>query len=334
MSSGMAVKFIVWMPRSSAFSSTRGADNAAPQEYNILKFLKLTVRVLASCMFLSIAATSFAQNAATPAPFPGGSILSGGSAAGTTTSVVSATISPRVMAVLQAAKDAGRNMHAYAKVGDSITASQRFMIGFNKHEYDLGENAYLEETIAYFEGAHWRESIAAQPGFNAASLLDPLQADDPQCEPNETPLACEYRVYNPAIAIIMLGAVDVNPSTQYDIASYETFMTQIIEYSLEQNVVPVLTTFPFALDYYPDKSIAYNALIRELAQRYEIPLIDLQTPAAGLPHGGVQEDGFHLTTRGDDMIDIHNGDQHRYGIILRNLLTLQLLDTMRHAMPQ
>ena len=47
-------------------------------------------------------------------------------------------------------------------------------------------------------------SEAVRTGFNVASVLTPLFANPENCQPGETPLVCEIRIWNPSIVIISM----------------------------------------------------------------------------------------------------------------------------------
>ncbi|MEL6268301.1 MAG: GDSL-type esterase/lipase family protein [Chloroflexota bacterium] len=214
---------------------------------------------------------------------------------------------------------------AFSKVGDSITANQAFMLGYDGGEYDLGVHGELQSTIDAYRGSFARSSLAAAAGFNAPAVLDPIWATDELCLPEESPLACEYRVHEPDVAIILLGGVDVQ---LYRLDEFDTAMKQIVDYTISRGIVPVLTTFPTAPSYYPAESEAFNQAIRQIAQQKRLPLIDLRSAVQGLPDGGLKSDGFHLTERGDYHIDL-NGEQNQYGLTMRNFVTLQTLHSLR-----
>jgi SH3-like domain-containing protein len=240
--------------------------------------------------------------------------------------VVVSGISGRVRQIYLQGQALGNNAYAFSKVGDSITANQNFFEGFDSGNYDLGAAyGYLQDTIDFFSGSFWRKSYAASSAFNAAAVLAPMWADPTICLPNETPMDCEYREQRPAISIIMLGSIDVQ---LYDASAFHSYMDIIVQSTISQGIIPVLTTFPNGPNYYPQNSEVYNGIIREIANREQIPLIELRYPAMGMPNNGVLPDEFHLSQRGDDYISF-SGDQNQYALTLRDLLTLQMLHDIR-----
>jgi hypothetical protein len=68
-------------------------------------------------------------------------------------------------------------------------------------------------------------------------------------------------------------------------------MRKIIEYTIEQGVLPVLGTKADNIE--GDHSI--NATMARLAAEYQIPLWNYWRAVQDLPGHGLQEDGSHLT---------------------------------------
>lgn len=215
----------------------------------------------------------------------------------------------------------GNNPVGFSKVGDCGGTTSWFLSDFDRGAsfYRLGEYDELEPVIQTFEGSYARTSLAAKAGFNAASLFSPLWANRQQCQPDEGPLACEYRLHRPTIAFIMIGSNDV-----WHQDSFENQMRQAIEYSIENGVLPVLSTK--ADDLEGDGSI--NATIARLAQEYEIPLINYWAAVQSLPSRGLQEDGVHLTWAGNRFDD---PEAMKHAWPWRNLTTLQMLDAIWNA---
>ncbi len=133
----------------------------------------------------------------------------------------------------------------------------------------------LSSVIQEFQGSYDRVSLAARSGFNSSALFVPLWSDRTYCQASEAPLACEYRVHKPSMAFIMLGTNDVwHPD------EFEPQMRKIIEYSIANGVIPILSTK--ADNQEGDYSI--NATIARLAWEYDIPLWNFWAavqPAAG-----------------------------------------------------
>lgn len=243
------------------------------------------------------------------------------------------TLSNRVLEIFEAGQAMGNRARVFSKVGDSITATQPSLIGFGNGNYDLGAYAYLQPTIDFFSvsprpelaNSFSNRSFAAKGGFNTATLLTPTRADPQHCHAGESPLPCEYRIVRPAVAVIMLGSVDVQV---YGVDEFRRAMQGVVDYSIEQGVIPVLTTFPSREEFEWSDSLAFNQVIREIAEAEQVPLIDFWRISRGMPNYGLDADHFHLSWRGNDYIDF-NGEQHQYGLTMRSLLTLQTLDILR-----
>lgn len=260
------------------------------------------------------------QNPVAPPPAAGQPPPSGGG---------TFAISQRTRQIYQTGRQRGNQPTVFSKVGDSITANQPFLVGYDSNQYNLGPYGGLQATINQFRGSFGRTSLSAFEGFNAAAMLDPIWATDPRCTGGESPLACEVRVMRPSVAIIMLGSVDVQ---LYSAGEFNTYMSQIVNYLISQGVIPVLTTFPNVSGYYPAESEAFNSVIRSIAAQNQTPLIDLRSVAMGMPGSGVEGDGFHLTHRGDSFIDL-NGEQNQFSMTMRNFMTLQMLESIWRGVP-
>jgi hypothetical protein len=228
------------------------------------------------------------------------------------------TVSQNVKDIFTRGQALGDNPHAFSKIGDCETAAQWFLGDFDMKpdHYSLGKYTDLNAVIQQFSGSFIRSSLASRIGFNAASVLNPIWADLNQCQANETPLACEYRVERPAFAFILLGTNDV-----YHQASFESNLRQIIEYSIQQGVIPILATKASNLE----GNHAINIIIARLAYEYDIPLWNFWLAVQPLPNGGLQADNEHLTWN-PNFFD--NPLNMKAGWTIRNLTALQVLSAV------
>ena len=219
----------------------------------------------------------------------------------------------------------GNRADAFSLVGDSNTDNPAFLAPFDQGHYDLGPYDDLELTIHYFKGSFSRHSPAAVGGFSTAKVLNPANAGD-GCASGETPLACEYRLQKPSVALILLGTGD-----QHAWSSFEGRYRQIIEYTVKQGIVPVLITKADDLEYTEDKGPAgfINGVIVRLSQEYDVPLLNLRQAVDPLPNRGCKPDGFHFNTPPDGQSADFTGDHLNYGFNMRNLTALQMLDALR-----
>ena len=224
-------------------------------------------------------------------------------------------------------QELGRDPTHFSKVGDCQTNTGFYLVDFD-HEgwYGLGEYAYLQDTIDYYQGSFSRTSLAMRDGYNVAAILTALRADPKQCEKGENPIQCEFRLHNPSIAIISLET-NFNDRPADD---YGKYMRQIIEYSIEQGVVPILATKGDNVE--GDNSI--NAEIAEIAVEYDIPLWNLWAALQPLPNQGHDtelNDGFHLSFSRNFFDQPKN---MLSGWPWRNLTALQALDAVRTGLNQ
>ena len=233
-------------------------------------------------------------------------------------------VSPRVKEIYERGLELGNNPRAFSKVGDCGSTPAWFLGDFDRgpRYYSLGDYQSLAGIIQEFQGSFARTSLAAKSGFNASSVFAPLWANRKFCDSNETPLACEYRLHRPVIAFITLGTNDV-----WHRDTFEAQIRRIIEFSIENGVVPILATK--ADDEEGDGSI--NATIAVLALEYEIPLWNYWLAVQPLPDHGLQDDQAHITwgpNRFDDPLAMEKGWP------VRNLTALQVLDAVWRAVAE
>lgn len=230
----------------------------------------------------------------------------------------------------------GNRADVFSKVGDSNTANGDFMrpFGMAGNICDLGSYAYLQATIDHFStpprpgvrNSFDTLGFATQRAMSMVSILDPIWAIAPECEATESSLLCEYRMNRPSIAVIMLGRVD---SEYGDADLFRASTTRVVQLSIEHGVIPVLTTFVMLPEnIYWKNTLEYNAILVEIAQTYDIPLINLWAATQTLPQYGIGPDLSHLSHALGEFCNF-TGSELRYGGTLRNLLSLQALDEIR-----
>ena len=219
----------------------------------------------------------------------------------------------------------GNRNYAFSKVGDSNTDNPAFLTPFDQGTFNLGSYVDLATTINYFRGSFARASHAAVGGFSTAKVLDPSLAGA-GCAGGETPLACEYRLNKPSVALILLGTGD-----QHSWQGFEARYRKIIEYSIQQGVVPVLITKADDLESKEDTAPAgfTNETIRRLALEYDVPLLDLRHAVEPLPNLGCGPDGFHYNSPADGQTATFDAAHLTYGFNMRNLTALEALEALR-----
>jgi hypothetical protein len=231
--------------------------------------------------------------------------------------------------IFQHGQTLGNHPELFTKVGDCNTASAYFLSAFDGGTYDLGPYQDLQSTIDFFAGSFAHESLAGVVGFNARIMFDPLFVHPSMCNPDEGPLPCEYRRERPSVAVIMLGANDFYNLTE---DQFTDALTRMVQLSLDEGVIPVLTTFPWHQDRMWDKALQLNLITVDIANQYHVPLINLWRAAQNLPNLGLVFSYTHLTDSGfgiDPYKIIFQGQETFSGHALRNLLTLQVLDMLR-----
>ena len=226
-------------------------------------------------------------------------------------------ISQRTTQIYQKGQELGRDPHRFSKIGDCQNVSSYFLSPFEHPTvYRLGEYENLQEAIDWFNGSFSRESLAVKGGFNVAAVLSPLRADSKQCEEGESPAACELRVFNPAFAIISMETWWSGKPE-----NYKKYMRQLIEYLIDQGVIPILATKADNLE----GGNQINQVLGQLAWEYDIPLWNFWASVQSLPDKGLTKDRFHLTLGNYFYDDLQST---KTGWSMRNLTALQALDAV------
>jgi hypothetical protein len=236
-------------------------------------------------------------------------------------------LSAAMVAVFEQGQGHGRNPQQITKVGDSLSADTNYLEPFSRDGAILGPFDYLAPTLDYYGDATVHPSVAARIGLSSLVVFDPFWADKALCEPNESPLDCEYRLTNPSIAFIMFGPNDV---LSMDADTYHDNMRAIIESTLQQGIIPVLSTFSYHPEHeYWLQSVELNLQLVELADEYQLPLMNLWAASRPLPDYGLDRDRIHMLQSGFATLKYDSGHETWYGTSLRNLLALRTLDEIR-----
>jgi hypothetical protein len=239
-------------------------------------------------------------------------------------------VSRKMQGVYRYGQALGNHRNVVTKVGDSVSANPLYLRPMSRGDHELGPYDFLDETIRYFGPSLQSGSVASRIGMTTYVIFDPLWADKAQCNPNEPPLDCEYRLKKPAIAMIMFGPNDVRHMTDAD---FDTQIRQIVDQTIAGGIIPVLSTFSVA----PDdelwwQSINFNLRLTEIATEYEVPLINLWAAARILPEYGLDQDGVHMLNSGFKNLKFSTGHEAWYGTSLQNLLSIRMLDELRHTL--
>lgn len=251
----------------------------------------------------------------------------------TTTSVVNnvastssylSNITSRARQIFLQGQSLGSNRQSFVLVGDSNSESGAFLAAFDQGAYSLGAYSSLQSTVDNFRGSFGRARVAARPGFNSSKVLKPENADKSLCFADESPLVCDYRRARPAVVLILMGTND-----QYYWQDFENNYRQIVEYSISQGVVPILTTKVDDTDANTVGANYINNVIRKLSQTYSVPLLDLRQALTPLPNKGLMDDNLHLNLPPDGKTGIFDAQHLAYGYNMRNLITLQALAVLQ-----
>ena len=212
-------------------------------------------------------------------------------------------------------QEIGRDPHVFSVIGDCQSSPTYFLSMYDEGRYTLEEDqAYLQETIDWYAGSFSHRSLTVKNGMTAPGALNPRWSDTELCESTETPIECEIRLNNPAIILISLGT-NWLPGTAYE--DYVTYLVEVVQNVLDQNVVPVLSTKADNSEGDYNRNIA----AAQVAYEYQIPLWNFWAAVEDLPNYGLdkEREDVYLNYKGWDV---------------RNLSALELLDSIRRELPQ
>ena len=234
-------------------------------------------------------------------------------------------VSDEMRAVYQLGLELGNDPTHFSVIGDCQNVSSYFLSTFeNPDDFSLGdEYAYLQSTIDYYQGSFSRVSVAVKGGFNAAAVISPLRADPEVCNPNESPLDCELRIWRPSIVIVSMETW----WSQKPEEEYEKYMRRVLDRIIETGAVPIIATKADNLE----GNHAINNTVAKLAYEYDVPMWNFWAAVQPLPDKGLSDDGFHLTFGRnffDDPVRMINAWPWR------NLTALQSLDAVRRDLAE
>lgn len=230
--------------------------------------------------------------------------------------VLPAGISARAREILKGGLLNGYDPHSFSKIGDCYASTSWFIADFDLGEqyYNLGPfEADFAPVIDFYQGSFGTHSLAARPGFTAASLLSPTWMNSASCDPHGNPLNCELSAQNSLFAIFSIGTNDAfNPD------QFKDNMREAIEAAIAQKRLPILMTKADDIE----GGHRINQDIADLADEFELPLVNFWAAVQDLPQKGLQQDGVHLTFYKNDFSDPLAYDA---GWTYRNISTLYML---------
>lgn len=203
------------------------------------------------------------------------------------------TLSAKAIQVFLHGQELGNDLHSFSRIGDCQSVPAIFLGIYDTERYWLGPgDEHLQSTIEQFSGSFTRTNMTVKDGFGVASVLTPLMADPKLCQPNETPMDCEYRLHKPIIAFIAMGT-NWKPSAEI---TFDRYLRQIVDFSIENGIIPVLVTKADNIEV--DNLL--NRTIAQVAYDYDMPLFNAWAAVQYLPNHGLEQDRIYLTTEAWD----------------------------------
>jgi hypothetical protein len=254
----------------------------------------------------------------------------------------------RIRAIAARGRALGRSPRSFALIGDSITASPKYLRPFTRgarHQLDedVAERLRIDDaTVVAFYQAH--DSAPSLDAFAAPRVARVGAPSRWALEHDGARIAALVDALSPSVAIVMFGSNDAAVRfIAYDelVESYRARMQRIVDLLVERGVVPVLNTVPRHM-HDPSRpscdasagdlsnwrlavqTSALSAAVAELACREHLPLIDLRHALDATPNSGIGPDGVHPTAHRSGA-GLLTAEGLRCGYNVRNYVTLRML---------
>ena len=258
-----------------------------------------------------------------------------------------------VKAIAAAGRHKGRNPRAFGLVGDSITASPKFMTPFtNERHTILGANVVARLSVTSPDATvidHYRnhEATTGLDSFLAARAAKVGAKSSWALRRTPSPLDEMIGELSPAVAIVMYGSNDA--AVRYGnldtiTSAYRDRMATIVDRLEAEGIIPILNTVPrHTLD--PSRphcdrkkgdgsnwrlavqTSAVSAAAAQLACERALPLIDLRWALDAILNHGIGRDGVHPNSHRGGSGKL-NAAGLQCGYNVRNYVTLRMLARM------
>jgi len=227
--------------------------------------------------------------------------------------------------------DPSSSADVFMKVGASSLDSSNSLNCVSGLDLSIGGRDHLAQTVAFFSGGDaagttpWeRESVAAVSGRTAAWSMDG----------SPSPIETEMSAISPRYALVHYGTNDMGMGTTYASAMpgfYEAY-SGLVNQLMNLGVVPVLATISHRRDRLSaDHWVpTYNNVIRGVAQREQVPLVDWWLALDELPGKGLAGDGLHVEPHPDGAC-LFTDDGLTHGYNVRNLLSVEAFDRVKRV---
>jgi len=246
---------------------------------------------------------------------------------------VVSNITSKSRQIFNTGQSLGNRPDVFSKIGDSITVSQYMLYPIGWGRYDLQGYGHLQPVIDYYLGGYARTSnsfantsLSAVAGWSTEHALMARFADPGVCAAGEAPLACEYRVVKPSVAIIMYGT---NDAGYMPMQTYKNNLSTIVQISIDNGVIPILSTIPNRPTVQGNVD-EVNRLIWSTAREYGVPIVDYGGAMSRLPNAGLAGDGVHPSEPPGGYVGAatFTPENLQYGYTVRNITTLYALDAV------
>jgi plastocyanin len=250
----------------------------------------------------------------------------------------SQAVRDRLRAIYDSGAAQGRRAGVFAVIGDDMALQNGYLDPFANPEQNTGVTTfqsiidwYNQVDLGDNRSSFDRRSVATGDGWQAQDINNPGRSDGAVCNPGETPLNCESRLIQPAVALISVGLRDAG-STDPD--RFRVEIETILQTLISNGVIPVISTIQPNPANEDQVRLMNEALIEavrnvEAANNTTIPLYNLWRAYRQLPGSGLSADNFTPTTAPEGPGLLTPDAISSYAINLRNHDMLVILEQLR-----
>jgi hypothetical protein len=241
--------------------------------------------------------------------------------------VIDSAMKANLRAIKLRGDEKGRDEGVLGQWGDSITHSQAYLGSMaswgmistppsNGHDYEpillwMGASPNNDNNPLHnFKGGSYGNDSGWRITNGLAAIDNAIAA------------------VNPSWSLTMFGTNDI---TSWDARSYETNLERFININIDEGIIPVLSTIPPRTNY-DERVIEANTIIRRVAQKMNIPLVDLYGLFMELHPNDwssvLLSDGIH-PSHSYGSGDLSDSSLRNDGYNIRSVLTLDMAEKLK-----
>jgi PKD repeat protein len=244
----------------------------------------------------------------------------------------------RLRSIYEAGLSQGKRPTVFAVAGDASIAQEGFLDPFaSAGAYSLDEASQpLQSIVDWYNltavnggSSYSHDSVAVDVTWTSQELVNPDNRAS-VCVEGENPLGCELRLSQAGVVIISIGRNDALQMTDPNL--FRDALQTAVNTALEQGVILVLVTIQPINDPTTSEQVnVLNAIIVEIANENQIPMINSWRHFTSLPDNGLGSDGFSPGVAPTGPGDLTASAVNIYGLNALNFDVLTTLNALHNT---